>query len=148
MNIDSLDAKAARILSRPLRLLIVEDNPHDLELLKAMWMEIGGVCVLEARDGPEAIELADRQAWDFAIVDLKLPGMSGVDVIAHLKKLRQTVAAITGSPEGHAAEAARRFPVLAIYEKPFTFQNCADLLSMFGLRIAQTNSRNRTNATR
>jgi DNA-binding NarL/FixJ family response regulator len=50
--------------------------------------EFSGLRVTEARDGREALEAARKQTWELALVDIKLPGRSGLEVLEELKKLQ------------------------------------------------------------
>ena len=65
----------------PIRLLIVEDQPqilrHQLKLLQAYAdIELCG----SARDGPEALRLLEAARPDVVLLDLGLPGLSGIEV--------------------------------------------------------------------
>ena len=66
------------------RVLIVEDNPLNLKLFSAM-IASQGYDVLEAQDGAGGIDLAQRQLPDLIIMDIQLPGMSGMDAMQILK---------------------------------------------------------------
>jgi len=63
--------------------LICDDEPPLRELMR-IALEPGYVCV-EAADGAEALELADRLCPNLVLLDLMLPGLSGYDVIALLR---------------------------------------------------------------
>ena len=66
------------------RVLIVEDNPLNMKLFTAM-IAAQGYGVIQAFDGPSAIDIAHRQLPDLIIMDVQLPGMSGLDVTRSLK---------------------------------------------------------------
>jgi|SRR5579863_1442620 len=66
------------------RVLIVEDNPLNMKLFAAM-IASQGYEVLEAIDGLGGLDLAHRQHPDLIIMDIQLPGMSGLDVTHSLK---------------------------------------------------------------
>ena len=63
-----------------MRLLVVEDDPH-LRLQVARHFTGAGWVVEEAADGEEARFLGEEHPYDLAIVDLGLPGISGIDLI-------------------------------------------------------------------
>jgi two-component system cell cycle response regulator DivK len=64
--------------------LIVEDNALNMKLFSAM-VGSQGYDVLEASDGRDGLDLARQQHPDLIIMDLQLPGMSGLDVTRSLK---------------------------------------------------------------
>jgi DNA-binding response OmpR family regulator len=66
-----------------LTLLIVDDEPHILEFLQ-MGFSYEGFDVLVAASGAEALRLADEHEIDLAILDVMMPGMSGIDVARQL----------------------------------------------------------------
>jgi len=66
-------------------ILVVEDNPGMREGLSEVLREAGHE-VCEAVDGEEALEIMAHTNFDLAIVDLKLPGINGIEVLRQLKK--------------------------------------------------------------
>ena len=71
------------------RVLIVEDNPLNMKLFAAM-LAAEGYRVLEAPDGPSGLDLAHRRHPDLIVLDVKLPGMSGLEVAQSLKAAPDT----------------------------------------------------------
>ncbi len=64
-------------------ILICEDEAALRELVR---VSLGsGFGFLEAEDGPAALELAKRHRPDVVVLDLMLPGLSGLDVLAQLR---------------------------------------------------------------
>jgi DNA-binding NtrC family response regulator len=68
-----------------LRLLIVDDDEQLRETLERRFQR-QGLQVTTAGTGEEAVSLAARNRWDVALLDLHLPGMSGIDLLAALKE--------------------------------------------------------------
>ena len=64
--------------------LIVEDNPLNMKLFSAM-IASQGYDVLQASDGLAGLDLARQRHPDLIIMDVQLPGMSGLDVTYSLK---------------------------------------------------------------
>ncbi len=64
--------------------LIVEDNPLNMKLFSAM-VAAQGCHVLQAMDGPRGFDLAHQEHPDLIIMDVQLPGMSGLEVTQMLK---------------------------------------------------------------
>jgi two-component system CheB/CheR fusion protein len=67
------------------RLVLVEDHKDAQELLAAI-LSGAGLSVLTADDGERGIELIERHRPGVALVDLGLPGMSGLEVAARLRR--------------------------------------------------------------
>ena len=62
-----------------LRVLLVDDEE---ELVSALVERLGyrGIEAKYALNGPQAIEMVQRESFDVVVLDIKLPGMSGVEV--------------------------------------------------------------------
>ena len=67
-----------------MRILVVEDEPA-LQQQVCNELEAMGYAVDATGDGKEAYYLASEYSFDAAIVDLGLPGLSGLDVISKLR---------------------------------------------------------------
>ena len=88
-------------------ILIVEDNDDARESLRLL-LESLGHRVLEARDGPEGLALAEKHEPEVALIDLGLPGPDGYEVAQTLRLRLGTEAlliAVTGY--GHAEDRRR-----------------------------------------
>jgi len=68
-----------------MRILIVEDEPALQQQVRA-GIGAQGYTVDANGDGKEALYLATEYSYDAAVVDLGLPGLSGLDIIARLRK--------------------------------------------------------------
>jgi CheY-like chemotaxis protein len=68
-----------------IRVLLVEDNQGLLDTL-ADVLGSAGMEVGKALDAPEAVGMLAREHYDVAIVDMILPGSSGVEVVRKLKE--------------------------------------------------------------
>ena len=66
------------------RILLIEDNPANLELAKYL-LEACGHTVLPAEDGREALDVLRRERPDIVISDLQMPIMDGYEVLAHIR---------------------------------------------------------------
>jgi signal transduction histidine kinase/DNA-binding response OmpR family regulator len=71
---------------RPLRILVVDDEPAVLEALETLLTREGHV-VLRAEDGEGALRQAQAERPDIILLDLHLPGMSGFEVVTRLRKI-------------------------------------------------------------
>jgi CheY-like chemotaxis protein len=66
------------------RVLVIEDNPSTRDLY-AWCLRAAGWAVFEASDGWAALSLADDVRPDAAVVDLMMPGISGLEVMRRLR---------------------------------------------------------------
>jgi two-component system, OmpR family, KDP operon response regulator KdpE len=73
-----------------LRILAVDDEPPIRRFLRTS-LSAQGYDVLEAEDGPSALAMLRRNAVDLVVLDLGLPGMDGLDVIAQLREQGNSV---------------------------------------------------------
>ena len=72
-----------------IKILIVDDHPIVRQGLKQIVAEECDMQVLgEAPDAQGAIALVQRQAWDIVILDVQMPGRSGLDVLQELRRER------------------------------------------------------------
>jgi len=67
------------------RILIVEDNNASMELMGYL-LQAGGYEFLSARDGMEAIAIAERERPALVLCDVDLPRLDGYDVLRYLKE--------------------------------------------------------------
>ena len=72
-------------MSMPARILVVEDNAANLELVRYLLASAGHV-VLLATDGAEGLDVATRERPDLVISDLQMPVMDGYALIAALQR--------------------------------------------------------------
>ncbi len=110
--------------------LLADDDALLRQVLVAA-LEGEGYRVEQARHGDEVLWKAEQQRPDLIVLDLLLPGMGGLEVLAHLSRdprLRTIpVLAISGAP--HLLDQARRSGKTPVLQKPFEI---AELLGAVG----------------
>jgi two-component system, cell cycle response regulator DivK len=67
------------------KILIAEDRPSGRELIRTV-LEGCGYVVFEAADGRQAVDVARREIPDLLIVDLQMPALDGLGVLAELRR--------------------------------------------------------------
>ena len=72
---------------KPLRVFIVDDDRDFAEGL-ALLMQVEGHEVTLAFSGEQALKLFQREEFDITFMDVRLPGMSGVESFFELRKLK------------------------------------------------------------
>ena len=71
------------------KILLVDDRPENLLSLKAI-LEGPDYQLVTAKSGQEALALALRETFAVALLDIAMPGMSGLEVAVHLKELERS----------------------------------------------------------
>ncbi|HEY3357606.1 MAG TPA: response regulator [Polyangia bacterium] len=117
----------AVVAMTPRRVLIAEDNGDLRQMLGAM-LQRDGYEVIEVEDGDQLIEylglaLANDGAEppDVIISDIRMPGFSGLDMLAGLRRaeVETPVILITGFGDDETHTEARRLGAAAVFNKPF-----------------------------
>jgi DNA-binding NtrC family response regulator len=75
------------------RILVVDDEEIVRESLGG-WLEKDGYTVASAPDGRSAVERLKEGGWNVLLVDLKMPGMDGLQVLEESRKLQPDAAAV------------------------------------------------------
>jgi PAS domain S-box-containing protein len=73
-------------------MLYVEDNPSNIRLMEELVDTLGNVRLLTARDAHTGLEMARFNHPDVIVLDVNLPGMSGVEMVRVLKAQPATAA--------------------------------------------------------
>jgi two-component system response regulator PilR (NtrC family) len=112
---------------RQARILVVDDERSMRELL-AIVLRREGYDVVLADSGRAAIDVLERQPVDILISDIKMPDVSGVDVLRAAKKIDQDILGImiTAFASTETAVEAMRLGACDYLSKPFD----VDLLKM------------------
>src|SRR5919108_1575302 len=86
-------------MSQPARLLIVDDEAS-IRLTLSALLQRAGYDVTSAENGEEAVTLLERQGFDLLLVDLKMPGMDGMQVVAAARPRQADIAIIVLTGHG------------------------------------------------
>jgi two-component system cell cycle response regulator len=117
---DQTAARSGPPIGAPV-LLVVDDEPLVRHLLCDILHE-AGYATHAAESGPQAVEIAGNEVIDVVLLDLMMPGMSGLDVLAKLGELvpNSPVIIVTASPTSENAIAALRLGAFDFVVKGFT----------------------------
>lgn len=104
----------------PLDVLVADDEPKICRLLEQL-LQAKGCTVRLAQDGLEALSQFRRKSADVVITDLKMPKLTGVELLAELKRLDPlvTVVVITAYPSIEGAVEAMKIGASDFLTKPF-----------------------------
>lgn len=103
----------------PMRLLIVDDEE---ELVSAVVdrLELRGIEAAGATSGDEAIGLLRERDFDVVILDVRMPGLGGIDVLRTIRRHRPDLRVIlmTGHGSAKEIELGQRMGAAAYLQKP------------------------------
>jgi len=129
---------------RKARILIVDDTPDTLEVVQRN-LASQGYRTFIASHAAEAIKILETTPMDLVITDYKMPEVSGLDLIRHVREnFRDTeVMMITGYPSVEGAVEAMKKGADEYLAKPFTDE---ELLSAVGRTLEKLHLRRITKA--
>ena len=91
---------------RPVRLLLIDDNPYDRELVtRALDQHFGSLTVVPARDAVELEQAMARGDFDAAIIDYQLKWTTGIDTLRTIKRILPDCPVLMFTASGDAAAA-------------------------------------------
>jgi DNA-binding NtrC family response regulator len=111
------------------RILAIDDESNIRRLL-TNELKQEGFRVATAATGEQGLALVEKERFDLALVDLKLPGMSGIDVIRRIRCMPSPVDAIviTGHGDIDAAVQSMKLGALDFIVKPFKLSELIPLI--------------------
>jgi response regulator NasT len=106
--------------SAPVRVIIAEDEAIVRLDIKEILLSAGYLVVGETGRGDEAVSLAAETTPDLAILDVKMPGMSGIQAAREMTRdAKVAVMVLTAFSQRELIEEARDAGVAAYLVKPF-----------------------------
>ena len=123
-----------------LRVLFVDDEQAIRDVMGIELPRMGHDVTL-CEDGETALQVLDTQTFDAAVIDLRMPGLSGWDVIEHLKQVAPETEFVisTGHGDLDAAIRAIRQGAYDFLPKPCKLFEIANVLQRIGEKRALTN---------
>lgn len=82
------------------RILIVDDEER-FRLTLAKLLKVRELDVTTLGSGPEALEVLKQEQYDVIVLDVRMPGMDGIETLAEIKKLNPNIEVIILT--GHAS---------------------------------------------
>jgi CheY-like chemotaxis protein len=104
---------------QPSSVLIVDDSPGICQTM-SMILRKKGFSVSCAPEGPKAIDLLRDSPFDFILLDIRLPGMDGVEVQRRIRSLRPAskVAMMTAYADDQKVKEAKEDGARTVFYKP------------------------------
>jgi CheY-like chemotaxis protein len=131
---------------KDVRILLVEDNPDDVELTLRVFRKYNIINqIIVARDGEEALEILfnsqkgvqREERPDLILLDLKLPKVDGLEVLHQIKSHPRTqpipVVILTSSKEETDLMKSYKLGVNSYIRKPVNFDNFIEVIRQLGL---------------
>ena len=117
--------------------LIVEDDPHTVEVV-GLYLRRDGHTVLTASNGKDGLQMAQESAPDLVVLDLMLPGKSGLEVCRELRRESDVpIVMLTARVEEEDRVAGFEFGADDYVTKPFSPRELAARIRAVLRRTAQ-----------
>lgn len=87
-------------MARPTNALIVDDEPHVRAFLRLLLKELGITACWEAADGQSAIDMTLAEKPELVLLDLNMPILSGMQVLAALREQRNETPVVIVTAQG------------------------------------------------
>jgi len=124
-------ARGGGDMARSLRILIAEDEPLNALALESQLEALGHTVIARAHSGTAAVELARRHPPDLAILDVRMPGMSGIAAAGAIFQIRPIpIILLTGYRDPESVDQALRAPVFHYLLKPVSLEELAPAIGV------------------
>jgi CheY-like chemotaxis protein len=104
--------------------LLVEDNPDIRDLVEISLAELGGLVVVTASSGREALDVVAHELPDLVLLDYMLPGLDGSQILRILQNTAATaqlpVAFLTAKTQPHEVAEMMSLGAIGVIAKPFS----------------------------
>ncbi len=119
-----------------MRILVIEDEPR-IQAFLVRGLEAEGYVAVAAESGPKGLTLAVAAAWDLVVLDLLLPGLSGLQVLRELHRERPELPVVILSARSDVETKLRGFELGAsdYLAKPFSLE---ELLARIRVQLRRT----------
>ncbi len=119
-----------------IRVLLVDDSAAARTHIRSVLEAAGLECIVEAKDGAQAVALLEKEAFDLVVTDYNMPRLDGRGVIDFIRSNRSTaslpVILVTTETDPAKLEAVRQMGVSAICDKSFPLEVIRTILQRRG----------------
>ena len=134
-NVADTDVQLVSAEGSPIRVLVAEDSEINRYVFMNMF-ELLGVQARYAESGPAALELLGKERFDLLILDIQMPGMSGLEVISHYHEStalpdRAPVVVITGDATADIRAECEQLGVRSFLAKPVGLDRLRQVIAEF-----------------
>jgi len=105
------------------KILIVDDQ-YGIRILLLEVFSKEGYLTFQAANGKDALEIVKRESPDIVLLDMKIPGMDGLEILKHIKKIdpEMKVIMMTAYGELDMLKEANNYGVITHFTKPFDIE--------------------------
>ena len=112
--------------------LYIEDNPANLRLIESVLSNVENLNLISTHTAELGLVMAENERPDLILMDINLPGMSGIEAIKILQDQVLTkdipVIAISAAAMKHDIESALEAGVTAYLTKPINVRECLNMI--------------------
>jgi len=122
-----------------LKVLIVEDSEVVTKRIRSLLKEMPEVSIVgEAMNGTEALAIHDVMHPDVVLLDIKLPGMNGVEILKEIKLLNRgtKVMMLTNYSDLHHRKRCKEAGADYFFDKSIEFEKVPDILTLINSQRA------------
>ncbi|MGH7475586.1 MAG: ANTAR domain-containing response regulator [Longimicrobiales bacterium] len=120
------------------RILVAEDEPLNALALKAQLEALGFQVIGPASNGRQAIDLAAQNPLDLAILDIRMPEVSGITAAAEIFRLQPLpILLLSGYSTPEFIKQAAELPVFHYLVKPVTMEDLVPAISVARARFRE-----------
>ncbi|HME56371.1 MAG TPA: response regulator [Candidatus Lokiarchaeia archaeon] len=114
-----------------MKILLVDDDAVIRKTIKDI-LGCMNIHAITACNGYEALDLASEEDFNFALIDLRMPGIDGIETFRRLKRIKPTLKAflITSLIDDARAREATKAGISGIIEKPFKITTLVDAIGI------------------
>ena len=120
-----------------IKLLLADDSPLLRENLQKLMRAVDAINhIYESEDVPATIEAIDNHQPEVIILDLKMPGGSGFDVLEHLRQLQSSpiIIVLTNYATDYNREKCIRLGAKYFFDKSNEFEKVIEVLKSLNLQ--------------
>jgi len=130
VDIEPLVGTLHKVQRKKLKVLLVDDEKEFVESLSER-LELRNLDPKIAYDGEQALQAVKEGAPDFMVLDLRMPGIDGIEVLRRVKKTHPDVQVVilTGHGTDREVKMAEKLGAAAYLEKPIDIDKLVSLLN-------------------
>jgi len=119
--------------AKPCPIFLIIDDEADMRFAVRMLLERSGYSVREAENGEMALTRLEEGVPDLALLDMRLPGMDGIQILQkiHEKQKNLPIIMVTGYGNTELAEQALQLGAEHYLSKPFHNKELIDVIGNF-----------------
>jgi two-component system response regulator (stage 0 sporulation protein F) len=114
-----------------INILIVDDDQGIRSFFKR-YLDMLGLISSEAENGYKAVELVKEQKFDLLFIDVRMPGMNGLDTFRAVRQIdtKAVVVMMTGYAVDDILEETKKFGAYDILRKPFDINQIKEVIDV------------------